>query len=102
MHTFTYYYADTTGQMTVDLASWEVLHLEPELEELRINTCRRSFDVVLGSGFLGSFIFIPALRFGFSISSIADASQTCNNLSKVLSMEDANAVASALHEYVSF
>lgn len=101
MHTFTYFYADVSGQMTIDLASWEVLHLEPELEELRIHTCRKSLDIVLGSGILGSFVFIPSLCFGFSVQSLRDAGRTSGNLSSVLDIEDASAVASALQDYVS-
>ena len=37
------------GQLELRLATWEILHLEPYLEELRITTHDHTFGVIIGS-----------------------------------------------------
>ena len=101
MHTFTFFYTDPGGQMTIDLASWEILHLEPALEELRIHTAQRVFDVIVGSGFLGRFVFLPDLKAGFAAADLTNADLSSDCLKGTLGSKDAAAVASALRDYVS-
>lgn len=101
MHTFTFFYADSGGQMTVDLASWEILHLEPALEEIRVYTARRTFDLVVGSGLLGRFVYLPEHNAGFPISDLSQADHLGDCLTGILGCGDAAAVSSALQDYVS-
>ena len=101
MHTSTYVYADPSGQMTIDSVSWEILHLEPTLEDLRIHLKYRSFEIVIGSGFIGNFVYIPALGFGFATDDLCDAEQNRDHLIDMLSYDGACAVASVLRQYVT-
>lgn len=101
MHPFTYLYTDPGGQVTADLASWEILHLEPVLEEIRVHTSRNTFDVILGSGFFGKFVYFPAYCFGFPVSNLEDVGLSQDHLSHRLASNDAAAIVSALKLYVS-
>ena len=101
MHTFTFFYADSGGQMTIDLASWEILHLEPALEELRIHTTRHTFDIVVGSGLLGRFVYLPEHNAGFPISDLTNTDHLGDCLTGILGCDDAAAVFSALQDYES-
>lgn len=101
MHTFIYVYSDPSGQMTIDTASWEILHLEPTLEELRIRVVQKSFDIILGSGFVENFVYIPACGLGFATTDLENTEQNFVHLTKILAYQEACAIASALREYVS-
>ena len=101
MHPFTYLYTDPCGQMTAGLASWEILHLEPVLEEIRVHTSWNTFDVILGSGFFGRFVYFPSYCFGLPVSSLEDAGLSQDFLSHRIDSNDATAVASALKLYLS-
>lgn len=101
MHTFTYVYSDSSGQMTIDTASWEILHLEPTLEELRVQAKQKSFDIILGSGFVESFVYMPAFGFGFATDDLEDTEQNRDHLIDILNHDEACAIASALRQYVS-
>ena len=101
MHSFTYLYKDPCGQVTTNLASWEILHLEPELEEIRVRTGRNTFDVILGSGFFGKFVYFPGYCFGFPVNNLEDADICQNHMSQKLASNDAAAIAAALKIYVS-
>lgn len=102
MHTFTFFYADSGGQMTVDLASWEILHLEPALEELRVHAPRHTFDIVIGSGLLGRFVYLPEHNAGFQIYDLSQVDHFNDCLTGILECDDAAAVSSALQDYVSY
>ena len=75
--------------------------VEPTLEELRIYLKYRSFEIVIGSGFIGNFVYIPTLGFGFATDDLSDTEQNRVHLTDILSYDDACAVASALREYVT-
>lgn len=102
MHTFIYVYSDPSGQMTIDTASWEILHLEPALEELRICIAQKTFDIILGSGFVENFIYIPARGLGFATADLENTEQNLVHLTKILAYQEACAIASALRDYVSY
>ena len=70
---FTYFYTCPDGQMSVNLASLEVLHLEHGLEELRVHTYNKQYDVMLVFGYLGKFVYIPENNFGFPAGNLLDA-----------------------------
>ena len=100
MHTSTYIYPDPSGQMTIDSVSWEILHLEPTLEELRVYLKHKHLELVIGSGFIGNFVYIPSLGFGFTTDDLDDAEHNRCHLTEVFSHDDACAVASVLRQYV--
>ena len=101
MHTFTFLYADSCGQLTINLASWEILHLEPGLEELRIHTSRKDFDIILGSGYLGCFVYLPDPGIAFPIHDLNDTDYSRDHLSDRLDTEEASAISYALQCYAS-
>ena len=101
MHTFTYLYTEPDGQMELRLASREILHLEPYLEELRIMTHEKSFSVIIGSAWLTSFVCIPDRGVFFTVSNLLDTEDCRKHLSERLDEEDAYAVATGLYNYVS-
>ena len=101
MHTFFYLWPDTGGQMTVRIASWEVLHLEPYLDEIRIRTPDDTFDVIIGFAYLTDFIYIPARNICFQVHDLLDEDYSRSQLSGTLGDEDAEAIATALRCYVS-
>lgn len=101
MHTVTFFYADCYGQMTIDIASWEIMHLEPTLEELRIHTAKHTLNIVIGSGFLGMFVYLPDHRAGFPATDLKNANDSSDYLNGILDCEDAAAVASVLQDYSS-
>jgi hypothetical protein len=101
MHAFTYLYPEPDGQMRLRLASWEILHLEPYLEELRIITQDNSFGVIIGSAWLASFVCIPDLGICFTVSSLQDMENCRKHLAESLDEDDAQAIASGLYSYTS-
>ena len=101
MHTFTFCYAAPDGQMTVDLASWEILHLASELEELRIHTRRNAIHLIIGSGLLGMFVYIPDCGRGFTTNDLKDTEYSNTHLAGMLDCEDAAALSYALSDYTS-
>ena len=101
MHTFYYYCADPDGQMELRLAAWEILHLEPDLDEIRIHTENKTFDIILGFAYLASFVYIPDHNICFPVSDFHDTEHSRKQLSGTLSGEDAEAIAAALQCYVS-
>lgn len=101
MHTLFYLWPDTNGQMSVRIASWEILHLEPALDEIRIRTRDDTFDVIIGFAYLTSFVYIPHRNICFPIRDLLDVDYSKSQLSGRLSDENAEAVATALKAYVS-
>lgn len=101
MHTYFYLWPDPGGQMAVRLASWEVLHLEPYLDEIRIRTPGDTFDVIIGFAYLTDFVYIPARNICFPVRDLLDEDYSRSQLSGTLGDEDAEAVAAALRCYVS-
>lgn len=101
MHTFQYYCTDPGGQMELRLAAWEILHLEPDLDEIRIYTQNKTFDIILGFAYLANFVYIPEHSVCFSVVDFHDTEHSRDQLSNALSLEDAEAIASALQYYVS-
>ena len=101
MHSFTFSYENPHGQSSVEQGFWEILYLESELEELRIHTRRNHFDIILGFGFLGRFVYLPDIRFGFPADNLSDTSVSINYMHSHLGFSDALAVAIALKQYVS-
>lgn len=100
MHTFYYYCTGPGGQMELRLASWEILHLEPDLDEIRIYTQSNSFDLILGFAYLVNFVYLPEHNICFSVMDFHDTEHNREQLSGALSNEDAEAVAAALRCYV--
>ena len=101
MHTFTYFYTCPDGQMTVSLAAWEILHLEDGLEELRVYTDNKQYDIMLVFGYLGEFVYIPENNFGFPAGNLLDSENSRQYLEGIIDNEGAAAVASALQCYIS-
>lgn len=101
MHIFTYFYTCPDGQMAVSLASWEILHLEDGLEELRVHTVNNQYDIMLVFGYLGKYVYIPENNFGFPAGDLLDADNSRRYLEISLDSEGASAVASALQCYMS-
>ena len=101
MHTFHYYCTDPGGQMELRLAAWEILHLEPDLDEIRIFTPDKTYDVILGFAYLANFVYIPEHNVCFSVMDFHDTEHSRDQLSGVLSLEDAEAIASCLRYYVT-
>ena len=101
MHMFTYLCAEPDGQMELRLASWEILHLEPYLEELRIITHENTFGVIIGSAWLASFVCIPDHGVFFTISNLLDTEDCRKHLAERLNEDDAQAIASGLYSYAS-
>lgn len=101
MHALTFLYTAPGGQMTIDLAYWEILYLQPELEEIRVRTNQNTLNVVVGSGLLGKFVYFPDQGLGFPADNLNNASFSDDKLVEVLGCEDAAAVISALHDYTS-
>ncbi len=101
MHALTFLYTAPGGQMTIDLAYWEILYLQPELEEIRVRTSQNTLNVVVGSGLLGKFVYFPDHGLGFPADDLKSASLCDDKLSEVLGYEDAAAVISALHDFAS-
>lgn len=99
MHTLTFYYPDSDGQITVSIATWEILHLEPELEEIRISDGRDSVEVVLGYGSLGRFIYVPEFSFGFQVDDLSDAEHSTRRLCTSMCQRKAATIAFALRDY---
>ena len=101
MHTFYYYCLEPDGQMELRLATWEILHLEPNLDEIKIHTKNKTFDIILGFAFLVNFVYIPDHNVCFPVSDFHDTEHSRKQLSGTLSGEDAEAIATALLYYVS-
>ncbi len=99
MQTLSFLYPDPDGQMTLSSASWEILHLEPVLEELRISMGRDYLDVILGYGTLGRFLFIPEYEVGFCMEDPTDTEDSVQHIESVMCSEKAAAVAYALRDY---
>ena len=99
MRTLSFLYHDPDGQMTASTASWEILHLEPVLEELRIGTGQDFLNVILGYGALGRFLFIPEYESGFWVDDPTDTNFSVQHLENVMCSEKAAAVAYALRDY---
>lgn len=101
MHSFTFSYENSHGKSSVEQGFWEILYLESELEELRIHTRRNHFDIILGYGFLGRFVYLPDIRYGFPADNLPDTSTSISYMRSHLDFVDALAVATALKQYVS-
>lgn len=101
MHTFTYFCMEPDGQLELRLATWEILHLEPYLEELRITTHDHTFGVIIGSAWLASFVCIPDFEICFTVSSLLDTENCRKHLAESLDEENAQAIASGLFCYAS-
>ena len=101
MHTVTFLYTAPDGQMTVDLVAWEILHLESALEELRVRTSRHNYDIIIGSGLLGKFVYFPDQGHGFPADDLNDVALNNARLTELLDCNEAAAVAFALKDYVS-
>ena len=87
--------------MAVSIASWEILHLEDGLEELRVHTDHNQYDIMLVFGYLGQFVYIPENNFGFPACNLQDADNSRHYLESSLDNKGASAVASALQCYMS-
>jgi hypothetical protein len=98
---FTYYYTCPDGQMSVSLASLEILHLEDGLEEIRVHTSNKQYDIMLVFGYLGKFVYIPENNFGFPAGNLLDTENSMQYLESSMDDEGASAVAAALQFYMS-
>ena len=101
MHMFSYFCTEPDGQMELRLASWEILHLEPDLEEIRIHTQNKTFDIILASAYLVNFVYLPNQSICFPVMDLHDTEHSRKHLSEALGDEDAQAVATALQVYAS-
>ena len=101
MHTFTFFHTEPCGQIRMNLASWEILHLEPSVEELRVRLEQASIDIILGDCIRGRFAYMPDLGIGFPADDLDNTERSSHRLSDALDCESAAAVAYALKNYAS-
>ena len=101
MCTLTYLWAPPGEQLSFHPVIWEVIHLKPYLEELRIYTLNNIYDVILGSASIANYIYIPEQNICFSVNDLCDADSNKIRLWDALGSEDATAIAAALRNYAS-
>ena len=102
MNFFSYLHLDTDQeQFTLDIGSYEVLHLSNDIEEIRLLINQNTIDVILIHCLLGSFLFIPQQNFGITINDLADTRTNEQLLEWLPDPSNAAAISAALSDYVS-
>ena len=109
MHSFSYpvlcrYDEDEseyTGRRRYGL--WEILHLEPNLEEIRVYVRNYEFNVIIGTASQSRFICVIGENMCYPFNDLHDTSYHRFQLSYQtrLDREDANAIAAVLQSYLS-
>ena len=82
---------------------WEILHLEPNLEEIRVYVRNYEFNVIIGTASQSKFISVKGENVCYPFNDLHDTSYHRFQLSYQtrLDREDANAIAAVLQSYLS-
>lgn len=102
MQTFECIHTYQSGETSKWAGSWEVLQVETDFHELRIQGRGACFDAILGYCSSGNYLCIPSSNVGCALGYWSDVFWNTERISQVLCETDAVTIATALNHYGNF